>query len=263
MSDPAPSSSFVSTDFRLAEIWRFQVKGFPGRRCDSIRATADKLLPDDRRFAVSNGHPSSHNKLAEGWLNKRHFVQLLSEARLAGLMLSVDEASGVVSLSDASGRRTTAPLGNPGPVMADLSALLPDRFIEPPQLCRLDDGGYTDTQAQWISLGGSASLEDFGAVTHTPADNRRFRLNLIITTKTPFEELDWIGRTIQIGAVTLDITEPVGRCAAINVDPRTADRTDDYLQAMQTIYGHTNLGVFARITRPGMLRCGDPVIVPA
>ena len=116
---------------------------------------------------VSNGHPASHKKLAEGWLGKRHFVQLLSEARLAGLSLKIDEESGRISLSDNSGVRADAPLDEAGPVMAQLQALLPDRFAEQPRLCRLAAGDYTDTDAPWITLAGSASLADF-AQSHTP-----------------------------------------------------------------------------------------------
>ena len=59
--------------------------------------------------------------------------------------------------------------------MDRLHALLPDRFQLTPRLCRLLNGGYTDTQAPWVSLGGTASLGDFGQVTHTSVDNRRFR----------------------------------------------------------------------------------------
>jgi len=261
MIETPPPSQPPSASYRLAEIWQFPVKGLPGQRYDRVPATPGELLPDDRRFAVSNGHPSSHHKLADGWLSKRHFVQLLSEARLAGLLLSVDEANGLISLSDGSGLRSTAPLEDAGPVMAELNALLPDRFEAPPRLCRLNDGGYTDTDAPWISLGGTASLADFGTVTQTPPDNRRFRLNLVIRTNTPFEELSWVGKTLRIGAVVLDIMAPVGRCAAINVDPRTAQRGDDYLQTMRHIYGHTNLGVFARVTNAGTLTCDEVVSV--
>ena len=137
--------------------------------------------------------------------------------------------------------------------MDRLHALLPDRFQLTPRLCRLSNGGYTDTQAPWISLGGTASLADFSKVTHTSVDNRRFRLNLIIETQTPFEEFEWAGKHICIGDVELEIIEPVGRCAAINVDPDTADASQNHLRTMLQIYGHTNFGMFARIVKKGTL----------
>lgn len=252
----------TTAPYTLQDIWQFPVKGFPGRRCESVEVEANKLLPADRRFAISNGHPASHQKLDQGWLSKRHFVQLLSEARLASLSLDTDEETGKISLKDKTGVLAEAPLNDAEPVMARLQAFLPERFDETPRLCRLDTGGYTDTDAPWITLGGSASLADFGAVTHTPPDNRRFRLNLIINTATPFEEFDWAGKTICIGTTELEVIEPVGRCAAINVDPDTTQREDDYLRVMRQLYGHTDLGMFAKLKTAGTLQCGAEVIVP-
>ena len=242
-----------STPRRLAEIWQYPFKGFPGQRFASVEVLPDQLLPADRRFAVSNGHPVSHEKLNEGWLSKRHFIQLLSEPRLARLRLTYDESNDRIQLSDKTGAVLSTAAYEAGLVMEKLHTLLPDRFPETPRLCRLFEGGYTDTQAPWISLGGTASLEDFSHFTHKSVDNRRFRLNLIIETQTPFEEFDWAGKHIFIGDVEFEIIEPVGRCAAINVDQGTADASQDYLQTMRQIYGHTNLGMFARIVKKGTL----------
>ena len=243
----------------LAEIWQFPVKGFPGQTYRTVTLSADQLMPSDRRFAVSNGHPASHEKLATGWLSKRHFVQLLSEERLAGLQLIVDEAAGRICFRDETNVLAEAPLDEAGPVMASLYSLLPDRFPEQPRLCQLAHGGYTDTDAPWITLGGTASLADFAHTTHTAADNRRFRLNLIINTTTPFEEFDWVGKTISIGSATLEVIDPVGRCAAINVDPATGQREDDHLRTMRQVYGHTDLGVFARVISGGTISPGADV----
>ena len=250
------ASGQTSTPCRLAEIWQYPFKGFPGQRFASVKVISNQLLPADRRFAVSNGHPVSHEKLNEGWLSKRHFIQLLSEPRLAGLTLTYDETSDRIQLSDKAGAVISTSAHEAGQVMDRLHALLPDRFPLTPRLCRLFDGGYTDTQAPWISLGGTASLGDFSHVTHTSVDSRRFRLNLIIDTQTPFEEFDWAGKNVSIGDVKLEIIEPVGRCAAINVDPITADASQNHLRTMRQIYGHTNLGMFARIVKGGTLAQG-------
>ena len=247
------ASDQTSPPCRLAEIWQYPFKGFPGQRFPRVKVIADQLLPADRRFAVSNGHPVSHKKLNEGWLSKRHFIQLLSEPRLAELTLTYDETSDRIQLIDRTGPAISTAAYEAEQVMDKLRALLPDRFQLTPRLCRLSNGGYTDTQAPWISLGGTASLADFSKVTHTSVDNRRFRLNLIIETQTPFEEFEWAGKHICIGDVELEIIEPVGRCAAINVDPDTADASQNHLSTMLQIYGHTNFGMFARIVKKGTL----------
>jgi uncharacterized protein YcbX len=241
------------TPYNLAEIWRYPVKGFPGQRFASFDVFPDRLLPGDRSFAVSNGHPASHKKLDEGWLSKRHFVQLLSEPRLAGLTLAYDDAGNQIQLSDKTGTVLSASAEQAGPVMERLRDLLPGRFQLTPRLCRLNDSGYTDTQAPWISIGGTASIADFGHVTHTLPDNRRFRLNLVLETQTPFEEFDWAGKHIQIGDVELEVIERVGRCAAINIDHEKIEIKQDHLRTMRQVYGHTDLGMFARIVKRGTL----------
>ena len=247
------ASDRTSTPCRLAEIWQYPFKGFPGQRFPRVKVIADQLLPADRRFAVSNGQPVSHKKLNEGWLSKRHFIQLLSEPRLAELTLTYDETSDRIRLTDNTGAAISTPAYEAEQLMDRLHDLLPDRFQLTPRLCRLSNGGYTDTQAPWISLGGTASLTDFSKVTHTSVDNRRFRLNLLIETQIPFEEFDCKGKHTCIGDVELEIIEPAGTCAVINEDPDTADSSLNHLRTMLQIYGHTNFGMFARIVKKGTL----------
>ena len=252
-------SNQLAKPYRLKEIWQYPFKGFPGQRYTFADATPNQLLPADRRFAVSNGHPISHDKLDKGWLSKRHFIQLLSEPRLGELTLTYDDERDLISLTDNTGSVLSTPAGKAGPVMDRIYELLTGRFQVTPRLCRLAAGGYTDTQAPWVTLGGTASLTDFSDKTLTPVDNRRFRLNLVIETQTPFEEFDWAGRQICIGDVELEVIEPVGRCAAINVDPDTTDAEQDYLRTMRQVYGHTNLGMFARIVGKGRLAEGAEI----
>ena len=62
-----------------------------------------------------------------------------------------------------------------------------------PRLARVADGAFTDTKAPWISLGGTASVARFGEATGTRPDARRFRLNIMMETSTPFEEAALVG----------------------------------------------------------------------
>lgn len=75
MTDPHSQTDMQIT---LDEIWRFPVKGFVGERLKEIEAVENSLFPHDRAFALTTGHPLTHEKLGEGWLAKRHFMQLIS-----------------------------------------------------------------------------------------------------------------------------------------------------------------------------------------
>ena len=98
----------------------------------------------------------------------------------------------------------SAQADNAGPLMDRLNELLTDRFQLTPVCAGWQRAATQIHWAPWISLGGTASLTEFGHKTHTLADNRRFRLNLIIETQMPFEEFDWVGRHIFIGDVELE-----------------------------------------------------------
>ena len=67
-----------------------------------------------------------------------------------------------------------------------------------------------------------------------------------------------IGTTLRCGNALLLVKEPVGRCAAINVDPATAKRNpEDYVRFMKAHFGHSNLGIFAKVINGGIIRVGD------
>jgi uncharacterized protein YcbX len=131
----------------------------------------------------------------------------------------------------------------------------------PCKMVTLDDGAFTDTKAPLITLGGSASFDGFACATGTTPDVRRFRLNMIFETDTPFEEFALIDKTLAIGDVRLQIIDPVGRCGAIDVDPQTAIRGPHYLPIMTQVLGHTDLGIFAAVLQGGVITEGDQITI--
>jgi len=64
-----------------------------------------------------------------------------------------------------------------------------------------------------------------------------------------------------LGEAHLRVVAPVGRCAAIDVDPATAIRGEDTLSIMRHAFGHTDLGVFAEILTSGTVKIGDTITV--
>ena len=66
---------------------------------------------------------------------------------------------------------------------------------------------------------------------------------------------------VRLGDAELRIVAPVGRCAAIDVDPETAVRGPHYLPVMEQAFGHTDLGIFAEILTGGQVNTGDDLVV--
>ena len=120
------------------------------------------------------------------------------------------------------------------------------------------DRAYSDQSTALISIASSASLDAFAEATNTKPDSRRFRINIIADGDTPFAEEALIGKTLSCGDALLLVKKPVGRCAAVNVDPATARRnSEDYVCFMKAHFGHSNLGIFAKVINGGIIRVGD------
>ena len=120
-------------------------------------------------------------------------------------------------------------------------------------------GSYSDQETALISLVSTASLEAFAKASGTQPDNRRFRINIVISGVAAFQESELIGQDIQCGEAILAIKKPVGRCAAINVEPDTALRGPDHLAMMRTHFGHSDLGIFAEIKHSGQIKTGSHI----
>ena len=56
------------------------------------------------------------------------------------------------------------------------------------------------------------------------------------------------------------MTERIDRCAAVNVNPDTAERDLNIVKFLQAGFGHIDLGVFVRVTKAGRAAVGDAVL---
>lgn len=127
------------------------------------------------------------------------------------------------------------------------------RFATPP-------GTFVDLSP--VHLMSSTSLASLAAGDE-PYDVRRFRPNVLVDVEQPdleFPESAWVGGDVEIGSAALKVTIPTIRCVVptrpqpgLDLDRgltrRLAERTDRFL------------GVYADVTRPGVLRVGDVVTV--
>jgi uncharacterized protein len=93
---------------------------------------------------------------------------------------------------------------------------------------------------------------------------QRFRPNLVVapaSTESGFLENSWVGRTIAIGEqVRLLITQTTGRCVMTTLAQGDLPKDLGILRtAVQA--NKANVGVYASVTRGGVVRCDDPVTI--
>lgn len=251
--------------FEISSITTYPIKGLAGQTHESIAVTSDGLLPGDRQYALTSGTAESLSAPRDSWLKKAHFLQTMSQEALAKIDLAYRAEDKHLRLTN---RLTNTLLFDGVLSNPDDSALLCQTiasFLDSPdsvpRLFSLRDGvGMTDTKTPYVAFGNSASIRDFAKKANISEDERRYRLNVVMDGKAAFSELDLIGKTAQLGTAEFSFIEPVGRCAAIEVDPRTAERQRGLVSLLQDYYGASDMGVFAKVTKPGHFSVGDRLI---
>ena len=64
---------------------------------------------------------------------------------------------------------------------------------------------------------------------------RRMRPNLVVETRTPFEEDTW--KRLRIGAVEFEVAGPCSRCQMVNISGENGQRTSEPLQSIVRLRG--------------------------
>lgn len=249
---------------RIAAITTYPIKGFAGVNHARIAVSKGGLLPGDRTYALSSGTRASNEADTDSWLKKAHFLQMMTHGALAGLALEFDAATTRLQLmdKDSAARLFDGFLNAPHDCEA-LCKIIAD-YLDldgiSPRVFHLQEGGMTDTKTPYVAFGNQASITDFANHVGIADDARRFRLNVMMDGADAFAENALIGKYVTIGTAQFYFAEPVGRCAAIEVDPNTAIRRKNLVQDLRDAYGHEDMGVFATIVKSGTFACGDEVI---
>jgi len=239
-------------------LWQFPVKGLGGVRLDSAVLGAGQHFPGDRRFAITTGHPHLADMSDGTWQKKAAFLQLMSHEQLAEL--DCHFAGTMLTICHNGDRRLVADMDSAegaAKISSFFADFLGDNLVGAPRLMQIGDGAYVDRQAPWISLGGTASVTHVATTLGHRPDARRYRLNIMLATDTPFEEAGLIGHRIALGEAVLRVDEPVGRCAAIDVDPDNGIRGPQLVPKMKQAFGHTDLGILAEVIEGGAVKPGD------
>jgi hypothetical protein len=136
---------------------------------------------------------------------------------------------------------------------------LPDLSSLPPELFEFESPPGTYFDAAPLLLMTTQSLTHLrNQASEHNFDVRRFRPNILIDAsgEGAFPERDWVDKTLRIGDAWLEIIMDCPRCAM------TTHGFDDLprdVGIMRTLVNEAggDLGVYARITQPAVIRCGD------
>lgn len=255
---------------KLSQIFVHPIKSFSGISLDTIALSKGEGLPNDRRFAITNG---ISNTMEGAWLTCRSFfINAVNEGLLK---FAVDMDGDTIRLKSPEGLTLSLRLGDPEGLaianrrLADfVSSLNPKADMPMPVITERSQtqgalSGYWDFNDSGISFMNAASLKAISNAMGEDLDIRRLRGNLIIEDLPAWEEFSWIGKSIRIGTngPELDILRPVKRCPASSVNPATGIRDVKVPDALMDHFGHAFCGIYAKVTKPGHINTDDTIEV--
>ena len=229
----------------VCQLARYPVKSMQGEALPSAALTLQGFA-EDRRYAFVQVSSRS----AFPWLTARELPELLfyrtsvEKAGTPEVAVTVATAHGESWLIESE----------------DLRRALETRSGRSLFLLRDYRGSYDVAPVSLISRQTVARIAEESGTKENP---RRFRPNLLLDLEDagPFDELQWVGKTLRIGSTArIAITEVDRRCVMITLDPATGESSPEILKCVAQKYGQS-AGIYATVLTPGEVRAGDPILL--
>jgi len=248
---------------QIASIYRYPVKGLSPDPLPRVALRIGETLPADRRYAIENG-PSGFEPGAPAWMPKSHFLMLMRDEWLAALQTRFDDASHVLTIRHNGAIAAQGDLETPEG-RAAIERFFASRYASqikgPPKVLTSPGHSFSDVARKVVSIINLASVRAIESMVGHPVHPLRFRANLYVEGWPAWHEFDLLDRTIASGDARLKVVKRIVRCAAVNVDPHTAERDLAIPQALQRRLGHGDCGIYAEVTTGGSIAVGDTIMV--
>lgn len=241
----------------VAQIWRHPIKAHGRESLQSVTLVAGQTMPWDRTWAVAH----ENTKARDGsWIHCANFSRAAKSPSLQAMSCTLDETTGQVTLTHPElAPITIDPDKDEAKFLAWVAPVMPQDRPASSRIIRATERGMTDTNFASISLNNLASCSAVAEILDLPVTSERWRGNIWFDGLEAWEETQWIGKSLRIGAAVLDVQEPIGRCLATAVDPETGHRNADTLAALKACGQGTNFGVYATVRTGGAVAVGDTV----
>lgn len=230
------------TEARVIRLWRYPVKSMLGEECGHLDVD-ERRAKGDRLFAVRD----ADGKFGSGKTTHR--------------FRKIDGLFGFRAVYEHDAPRITFPdgrgmLGNDSNIHTALS----DALGQPVTLAR--EAGISHLDAGPLHLITTASLAWLNLLLpDSRVDDRRFRPNILIDLPgtTQVERL-WLGKTLHIGEVILQVRDLAERCVMVNFPQDDLPNDPRILRSLGRDIG-PHFGVYAAVRAPGTIKRNDRVLV--
>ena len=242
---------------RLDQIWRHPIKSHGREAIGSVLLEAGKTMPGDRVWAIRHEASTATN---DAWSPCANFSRGSKAPGLMAINATYDEAAQTVELTHPNRPPLTIkPDDNPPEFFDWIAPIMPADRAASAEILRVPGRGMTDSDFPSISLINLSSHRAVAQKLGRDISAKRWRCNLWLDGLAPWEEFEWIGRTLRIGEAELQVKERILRCMATTASTRTGKRDADTLGALNGGWDHQDFGVYAQVTKPGRIATGDTV----
>jgi uncharacterized protein YcbX len=226
---------------RVVGLWRYPVKSMAAEPLAEVDVSWHGLAGDRRWAFVRDGVPQS----GFPWLTLRE---------------RGDMSHYVPSFVDpAQPDKSPTVVRTPSGVVFDVTdpALAKELCTQGARVIKQNQGIF-DTFP--LSLITTQTIARLGETVGTVLDVQRFRPNILVQAAddAPFQEDDWVGCVLQIGAMAMRVDKRDGRCVVITIDPMTTQRNPAILRSVARDRQGC-LGVYGSTVTPGRMAVNDAV----
>lgn len=244
---------------KVANLYRYPVKGLTPEPMQTANVETGGCIPFDRAYAIENG-AGRFDPLEPRFLPKINFLMLMRNERMATLRSTFDDATETLTISRDGGQvakgQLTTPIGRQI-IEQFLSSYFVQELRGAPKIVSAADHTFSDVPVKCLHIINLASVRDLERVAGRTIDPLRFRANVYLDGLEPWQEFEWIGKQLEVGTATLKGFTRTERCDATNVDPETAARDMSIPSLLQRQWGHTDFGIYAKVTTGGLISDGD------
>lgn len=244
---------------RIAQIFRFPIKGLPGEKIDSAAVSKGSGLEGDRRVAFGNG-TIMHRE--DQWESCLSFTILKNNKSLQKWRVHSQPPlitmTAPVSTGAAPLRFDVNNQADMDAARAYLSKYLPPQGPIPRKLVSAPQGMF-DSHLSGISIINPNTVAELSRVSGVHMDPRRYRGNLLIDGLPAYAEYGLIGKVLRIGNVRIAITKSIARCSATSVNPVSTEVDTNGPRLLATYFGHIHCGIYGTVLDSGVLETGAEI----
>lgn len=234
---------------KIEFICQYPIKGFPGEKLDVVKLRANEGLPEDRKYALSNGQIKVNEN--GHWSPCQAFQRMTIRPDLS--MFKLERNKGQLQLITPLGKLLKIK------VEGGSTELLSDTFGSDTAIHHAASGqGYWDHKDASISIINLSTIEEISKRLGLFINPLRFRANLYIRSE-PWSEFNWVGKKLVVGNCELNITRPIDRCSATSVDPNTGTTDINMPALLLRHFGHIFCGVYAKVFKGGDIKVNNQI----